>query len=534
LNTNNTLIIDESACSLQVIRNVNRLLPHERKKNFTCGYRVLSENLDASLLCLSKFALRGGNLKVDPMSRRTTSPSVSRINKQKSRQGHEGYKSHQYQGSKRARNAAIIVFIVAIFGILISLLAFLIFTTSNNNKKINKLAVRATIFLDENKQKFLVDSQERKKKVAEAKSIIEKINDFIQKKQNEDLQNRRIDLAGWIAEAEENGQKYDDVAKLYDRLQDITSKNSNFYPRSTVVQDIYSIKKKLVLFLTSEDKLNDEASQKVNDSWKIFKAWENGLEKHLTPIETKISKIQEQIFLNDPDSIQYPNLKQGNYADLNDVNYSDLKQDGYTNPIHILKQVKSRIDKFDKLKKEIVRTKNDQSLRNASQSTIHKKTAEGYSKDLNECEKTINHYVTRLNKLKKFADSLKKTENLLTSKKKEIVNFEDALNDYGEFKNTHLHPTGVEQSLMIHCEIAIVDYYKNNIKDNIPIECVTKQNMYNREDISTLYECIKESFSFSLKNEMFRTLREAKINCQKQNKKEEKIRNKVKEIKDKK
>ena len=53
-----TVLVDESACSLQTIRWAHRMMLDEEKESFSYGYRVLSDAMNVSLLCLAHQALR--------------------------------------------------------------------------------------------------------------------------------------------------------------------------------------------------------------------------------------------------------------------------------------------------------------------------------------------------------------------------------------------------------------------------------------------------------------------------------------------
>ncbi len=465
MSTDQSLILDESLCSLQTIRWVNRLLPDKLKEKFTCGYRVLSDSFQASLLCLSKHALRGRSATVAPYNNSVTRRAPLYTERSDWHDGHR----------ETNKTAIIIICVASVLGILGIIFISLRIWDLQYKKMVGQIITEATSFLNEN-HNISGDLSTREQKEKDATILIEQIQKITSKKPNAELGKTMSLLKKWKVDAKSEGQKYGEVNNLLKQIEPILDKEITIYPNQTEISIVLSIKEKLKSYL-SELELNDLLLKKTDDSLKKIKVWLTGHEKYLIEIKNKINDIRTKLSQNDPN--QYAIM------DPNQISSAD--------PNQFLIKADQNIQWLNKLKRDIQGVQNEPSLANAKNSPISndREKAEEILETTKNLEKLTNDYIDRFNTLKYFATDIRRFEDDLSKGENETKVFIDALNNYDtKAKNA---TDEIQKRLLLHFKPKILDYYKRRIigknklavpgKDNDSIRDAIEKSTLSKEEV---------------------------------------------------
>ena len=236
------VIVDESICSLQIVRWVHRRLLDEDKKEFSYGYRVLSDAMDASLLCLARQALR------------TATPGAGRYDKVRV-SAPSPFKTPDYENMNMAYDkpassnkvAILIIITVCVLGIAGAIFALVAVNNAQNNaqkeKILSEIIQPANSLLGKN-YSFFADPNILEQAVKKAKTILGTIDevDFPAPQ----LEPIRKKLKTWINEETQVRRLFDRVEKLE---KDIANKRLqaelHSYPTKIKINSVITIENKL-------------------------------------------------------------------------------------------------------------------------------------------------------------------------------------------------------------------------------------------------------------------------------------------------
>jgi len=449
VNTDQPLIMDESLCSLQIIRWVNRLLPDELKEKFTCGYRVLSDNFQASLLCLSEQALRG-----------SAATATSYNNSVTRRSPLYAERGDWHDGHRETNKTAIIIICVAsvlgVLGIIFIPLKILDLQRKNIVKQIN---TKALSFLNENRN-ISGDPNMREKKEKEADKLIEQIQKILSKKPNAELSRIKSLLEKWKIDAKSKGQKYEEIEKQVKKLEPILNKEVTIYPAPEDIRKVLSINEQLLPYISETEPNNYLISQKAGKPLEDIKKWLGRIKKYLIEIEDEINKIETEISQNNPynytgmDPNQYRfGSAEPNWPDYADPNQFSIKAD-------------HNIQCLNELRPKIQGVRNEPSWANAKNSPIedHKKKAQEFSGKITNLDTLANQYIQRFNILKYFADDIRKYEDDLSKdgSGKEADVFINAVNNYDTKERNATDK--IQKILLLHYFNKLAKYFEFHIK----------------------------------------------------------------------
>jgi hypothetical protein len=448
MNTDQSLILDEPLCSLQTIRWVNRLLPDELKEKFTCGYRVLSDNFPASLLCLSELALRG-----------SLATAASYNNSVARRAPLYAERSDWHDGHRETNKTAIIIICVAsVLGVLGIIFISLRISDLQYKKVVEKINTKARSFLDENSS-ISGDPLSWEQKEKDATKLIEQIKKILSKKPNAELDKTLSLLKEWQGHAKSEGQKDVKVKSQIKQLEAILDKNTTIYPASTDILNVLSIKKNL----TPEP--NDLISQQTEAAFKKIKAWLGGHEKHLNEIEDKINDIKTEISRNDPN--QYAGMDPNQYR----FGSAEPNLPDYADPNQFSIKADQNIQRLYELKRKIQGVRNEPSWANAKNSPISddKEKAEEILGKITNLNTLATQYIQRFNILKYFATDIRKFEDDLSKgvSGNETDVFINALNNYDTKARNATDK--IQKILLRHCFHKLANYFEHYIKPKMRV-----------------------------------------------------------------
>jgi hypothetical protein len=395
--SNSPVIVDESACSFEVARWIHRLLLDEEKESYSYGYRVLSDRMDVSLLCLAHQALRtttGGRSREKSFAseiNNVIAPEIADISEDK-------IIGTEPTGPNRIVLLGILF--VCIIGISAALLALVLYRQDQSTKYI----YRVKSFLEN--EKFIKDSADRSKKIDEAKKLKSgQPHRFV--KSDPDFEEIMDRLDNWIKDATDIGELYDKIENAKKEFNN-TSSDLQHYPEPDIT-------KKIVLFrnIILENQSNEYFDPQTLIEIKEFRVQIEKLSdslrvKYLDAIEKRTYEIEDSLHRCDPNLFEV--------EDPNKVDFSDPNMPKWVDPSQFLQIAEKHIQSINQLKRDIENLRGEISFENAKQSSIQSHLA--LAKNLE----------TNLNSLYKMTTQFNNTMIIMRSRAANIRNIEDRFN----------------------------------------------------------------------------------------------------------
>ena len=488
------VIVDESICSLQTIRWVHRRLLDEDKEEFSYGYRVLSDAMDASLLCLASQALRTATSGMRDYNKSHVS-AASHIKAPKYEKMDLPY--DQPAGSNKM--AILIIIMVCVLGIAGAISALVLFSNAQKEKTISGIIKRADLLLDKS-YSFIADPNGLVHAVGEADIIIKEIQDL--KFKAPELGPISKNLKIWRDEETLSKELFDKFQKLEDRLAKEKLKDvSPPYPNTNKFKDVKKIEDefKEVLeellnefssleFFKNED--NNALIEGVQRSRNKIDDWEDNIKKLIKADPNAVDEIESILTETDPNRYTLADPNQIDFSDPNLPYYVDRNTPDWRNPKWFPDLAEQNIATLNKANLRIAKSLNDRSLLKAKISPIpeHNKWANDYVDELTSLKSLVDKNIKAMRTLKREAEGIKRVEDDLIRNR----NFSVALKKYEDKIGTK---SNAEKVWVNHLKSVIIDFYKDSIEPNL--------QTYLKSNLNKLYKEIKAS---SLDSEVFHSL----------------------------
>lgn len=455
------VVVDESVCSLQIVRWVNRLLLDEEKEAFSYGYRVLSDAMNASLLCLAKQALRTQSPSKVPM--------LTDVRKNQS-DYEPGMPYETHSGTNKV--AILIVIAVCILGIAGAIFAFLSLRNAQNKKLIAKVKESAELFLDENKQ-FIKDTSLRKEETQKVKRIIKEIKSIQSKNSVSELEPILEKLEKWEKETTQTGKSYSQLEKLKSRLEKQQLEEVSAYPNKGKIDRVISIRNDFVEYhgnILKEfpspqffENFDDEFTTPILESKNKIDSWKNRIGKLIAIDPNKVENIENTFNTTDLNQYMPP--------DPNKVDFSDTSQLAWADPTRFMDWANEKIKLLDRLKQEIDSLPKNRYWSHAKNSPIddHEKCAVKLSKDIAHWRDMTSKNIKDYQSLVRQVKTIKNLEERLKSDSQDsIKKFISVLLQYEN--KIKAKPFGFEKVWLGHYKTVILDYYKSNVQRQVEEE----------------------------------------------------------------
>lgn len=467
--SSSSVIVEETGCSLQILRWVFRLLTDEEKKTFTCGYRVLSNTMNLSLLCLAQQASRTGTTRRSADTRDRRIVFDTPFSQSKHKDHFISSRDHDQENKYNSYKWAIWVIIsICVVGILGSIFSLIYFVNVRKEKLILQINDSASAFIENNKV-FTKDPQSRKQKMDEAQKQVDQIDRFKAKSIYSEIQTSREKLAGWKDEVDRKGAVHDQLLKQAEELGRKLKKDFSYYPEKKYIENILESDKELDRslgnLLGEGDSLylgdiNADLIEKITSE-------RNGIKRWRTYIGTLI--IDPNAITNIESTLQENDPNQYTAADPSKVNFSDPnKIPDWAVPEHFLTTAQNHVENLNVLKRTIGGFKNTPSLKNARNSPFeeHKNEADKLFSKICELEGLADQFLKDLNSLKTKAMTQSNNENyILNTTGNSIGTITRAIKLYDDLKPASI--TGIEKIWAYHYKLLILDYYNKNIGMNL-------------------------------------------------------------------
>jgi len=465
-NSSSPVIVDESICSLQMIRWVHRRLLDEEKEDFSYGYRVLSDAMDASLLCLARQALRTatpGMGRYDTVRLSASSPFKT--------PDYENMNMSYDQPAGSNKMAILIIIAVCVLGIAGAIFALMSFGNAQKERIVAGIAQSAASLVKKS-YSFVRDPNELAHAAKEAKGLIKKIHEleFSAPK----LELIRKNLETWISEETQVRGLHDRIRGLEVRLQE------------EKLQDIsppYPIPNKIKSVRTIEDGFENVLAELLNESssLKFFKNDDNNVlrervQESLNRIHYWRDRIQFPV-IADPNAVEEiqailtetdPN--QYTSADPNQINFGAPNLPIWMDPKRFPNLAQEHIWTLqDIANQRIPSLLRDLSLRNAMNSPIskHKKRAIDYEGTLQSLRVSVNKNIKTMRNLKQTAEGIKRIEERLDPKASDEAKKNSILNAVQQYERKTGIKYNHEKVWVNHLLWFILNFYKDNLEPNI-------------------------------------------------------------------
>jgi len=464
------VIVDESICSFEVVRWVHRRLLDEEKEEFSYGYRVLSDAMDASLLCLARQAVRTGAPARGRHATQTVSTAQSLISE-----------PSMERRSMPHTIAIICMLIVCIVGSAGAIYALLASKKPQKGNAIVETIELARAFLDAN-QHFTAETQERQRKQEEADRLIEAL-----RRATEGIPGRSVmigeasaivdALYKWQRDTRIVGELYSDRDRLTkDVARERIETIAHPYPPPEKIARVRQIQSGFknvlsrlieegpaLLFATDIEKFHCDVRK---DDLRIAN-WVEGIEGLIIAEPNAVASITHEINAADPNQYTADDASQINFRDPNLPNYVNPNAQDWRNPKAFVKIADTRINGLKNERSRIAGLLRNSSLQNAKNSPIpdHKKQAVIYETTLQNLQGSLEQNIRKTENLRCKAGAIAGIEARLQPKHLELIQFDKVLKEHKERSNTDCP---AERIWVEHLQAIIFNFYQNVLEPQLP------------------------------------------------------------------
>lgn len=477
-----TIVVEENNCSFQTIRWVNRLLPDEFRKNFTYGYRVLTDGIDVALICLSTIAIRGSVSLSRRFPKSCVAEPLIQNRDDKKVEWDEWIEVDPFGVSaERQTNKAAIVVICTISVVGIACVIFLLglLLTDYNVTSYEKAQSGAIVFLE--KPFEIKEKLERDRLIQKAENINKRLQSLNYRSLDTEERDKIVfRVREWINKSKSFGQTYDDLLQKQNKLTEIIESERDNYPSESDLSDFMEIKSELSEIARST--VDDQESilfKKSHELIELTRECESSLfTTFIAPIKNDLPSIKEKIKNNDP-AIYFSH----------DPNHVD-PPGNISDPNEFVAIAKKHIEKLNKIQEHLEEYSNSESLLNALSSPIdaHNNEAARIKAEINDATEKLKNDIEKYRQSKNSAEAHIPILNLLVDKNEDIIkkseHFIEALKKYGELKNDGV----LEQLWLRFSKTKMIEYYEKHVD---VFQLQLRGEPY--KDLIDLYKAVKDS-----------------------------------------
>ena len=410
-NTDRRIVVNEALCPFQIIRWLNLLMTKSERESFTYGYRVLSDTLGLSLLCLSAIVTRrkpsAECVYLESFDFDDITPALPhQLKEEMPHDVNIDSNAFDVETKSNVLRVVLIGFVLMIGAIATVIMSMVIYINFQYRKDVKDIESNAYSFLDNDKKLFELQS-ERKQKISEGRGIIDRIEKHNAKKTNTTLSKLQIELKRGIENIILKGKKYDSFNSTIKQLKSIIGEVTTQYPTRHDIEKVQSIQLALIDDEIEEIRSNEAVALKIDDSLIAIKQWKYDIFDILQKIDLSCNQEYEAYSFIDPNQ-------------PTNIDDSIIKGDPnqFVNE-GIADFIKSRQTTLSRSSRNMQSRKSNISIRNASLSPYeeHKKYAQDLSRKIEKWNRNTNKYNQNLRDFQEACRKLHGIEDILNNKK---------------------------------------------------------------------------------------------------------------------
>jgi len=413
------LLLNDASYNADVLCWLNMILPHQNRTTFSCAGRVLSDGLDVDVISMAQAASFGNStrkpIQFSPASLTDKSSFTLMIDRYWQERGMPPWQfidkcqsftfdqnlsdfstptqviSRPPRGPVVAKTTRPHVAFSSIIKVILFLLIIAIFATTGYFVKtriktaqtVNTLLVDYNDFISKNSNLFVV-TQRLDDLTADCRQLINRIDILNASANDPCLVNAKKELETWLNKASERQNVNKTIKDFLDDCGNVKLHPlPSVYPsRKEDIEHILRLKQQCISYLVKNADLFEENYKERLNAFMI----EAG--KWLKDIEEPLNKLRKS--------------------------YEDIPKDILAKPPSAYKQ--SEIDGYNKMRDDLKKLKNDESLKNALSSPI-----EEHRNDANNLNTNIDKQITVISEKIQIAEDFKKQSSVMIDEVKKYL-----------------------------------------------------------------------------------------------------------------